>query len=116
MTVDPSNASELKQIAAEIGADVLEGDLRYPSETGGWQLGDLDLSEYHDRYRGKRLVLIIAPVGEAESETYTCGICGFVMNAVQECPRCALANEQGEAEGVQDGRDVLHQVRRPQSE
>ena len=46
MPVDPANASELKPIAAEIGADVLEGALRYPSETGGWQLGDLDLSEY----------------------------------------------------------------------
>ena len=34
----------------EVGADVLEGDLRYPSETGGWRLGDLDLSEYLDRY------------------------------------------------------------------
>jgi hypothetical protein len=27
----------------------LAGDLRYPSETGDWQLGDFDLSEYLDR-------------------------------------------------------------------
>ena len=38
MPVDPSNARELAQIASEVGADVLTGDLRYPSETGGWQL------------------------------------------------------------------------------
>ena len=44
MLVDPVNAAELKQIAIEIGADGLEGDLRCPSETGGWQLGDLDSS------------------------------------------------------------------------
>ena len=62
MPVDPANASELKQIAAEVGADVLEGGLRYPSETGGWQLGDLDLSEYLDRYRDQRLVIVIAPL------------------------------------------------------
>jgi hypothetical protein len=59
------------------------GDLRYPSETGDWQLGNLDLGEYLDRYRDQRLVLIIAPVGEAEPETYTCGICGFVMSDVR---------------------------------
>jgi hypothetical protein len=35
MAVDPANASELAEIASEIGADVLEGDLRYPSDAGG---------------------------------------------------------------------------------
>ena len=49
--IDPANAHELAEIAGEIGAGVFKGDLRYPSETGGWQLGDLDLSEYLDRYR-----------------------------------------------------------------
>jgi hypothetical protein len=73
------------------GADVLDGDLRYPSETGWWQLGDLDLSEYLDRHRSQRLVVIIAPVGEAESETYACGICGFVMNEVRACSRWVLS-------------------------
>jgi len=38
MPVDPANARELAQIAGELGADVLSGDLRYPSETDGWQL------------------------------------------------------------------------------
>jgi hypothetical protein len=52
MDVDLANAAELANIAGEIGADVLAGALRYPSETGGWQLGDLDLSEYLDFYRG----------------------------------------------------------------
>jgi len=36
MGIDLANAHELAQIAGEIGADVLSGDLRYPSETGGW--------------------------------------------------------------------------------
>ena len=86
MAVDPANAHELARIASEVGADVLEGALRYPSDCGGWQLGDIDLNEYLDRYRDQRLVLIIAPVGEAEAATYTCGVCGFVMNEVGECP------------------------------
>ena len=90
MTVDPANANELAEIAGEVGADVLEGDLSYPSDTGSWQLGDLDLSGYLGRYRDKRLVRIIAPAGDAPSPTSTCGICGFVMNEVGECPRCKL--------------------------
>jgi hypothetical protein len=96
--------------AREIGADVLEGALRYPSDTGGWQLGDLDLSEYLDRYRDQQLVLIIALVGEAEPATYTCGVCGFVMNEVGECPRCRLAGKGG-IETDTEGGDILDQVR-----
>lgn len=80
---------------------VLEGALRYPSETGGWQLGDLDFSEYLDRFRNQRLVIIIAPVGQAQAETYTCGICGFVYNEYGECPRCKVACEkEGRADDV----------------
>ncbi len=110
--VEPVNAGELAVIAQEIGADVLQGALRYPSETGGWQLGDLDLSEYLAHYRDQRLVLIIAPAGAAEPATYTCGICGFVMNAAGECPRCKLVVPQ-QADGVVDTgerRSVLDQV------
>jgi hypothetical protein len=47
----PANVAELAGIAGETGAEVLRGPLRYPSETGGWQLGDLDLSEYLSKYR-----------------------------------------------------------------
>lgn len=104
MNVDPANATELAGIASEIGADVLQGVLRYPSATGGWQLGDLDLSEYLDRYRDKRLVLIIAPLGAAEPETYTCGICGFMMNEAGECPRCKLI-VQGQADELADAKE-----------
>src|SRR5450759_303733 len=113
MIVDPANANELAEIAGEVGADILKGDLSYPSETGGWQLGDVDLGEYLARYQGKRLVLIIAPVGDAPSPTYTCGICGFVMNEVGECPRCKLAVED-DAERLQRasraGDNVFEQV------
>ena len=41
----PANAEELANIAKETGADVLRGPLRYPSYSGGWQLGDIDFSE-----------------------------------------------------------------------
>lgn len=38
----PTNAEKLATIAEEIGAEALRGPLRYPSETGGWQLGNAD--------------------------------------------------------------------------
>lgn len=112
MAVDSANARELEEIAHEIGADVQQGILCYPSATGGWQLGDLDLSEHLARYRGQRLVLIIAPLGAAEPKTYTCGICGFVMNEVGECPRCKLIVQQQADELADTGerRSVLDQV------
>jgi len=90
----PANASELANIAAETGAEVLHGPLRYPSETGGWQLGDVDLSEHLPKYRDCELVLIIAATGKAEKEQVVCGICGFVLSEVGECPRCNLMNEE----------------------
>jgi hypothetical protein len=44
--MDPAKASGLTNIARETAAKVLCGALRYPSWSGGWQLGDLDLSEH----------------------------------------------------------------------
>jgi hypothetical protein len=35
--------------------------------------------------RDRKLVLIVAPISDAEPMTFTCGICGFVMNGVGQC-------------------------------
>lgn len=86
MLVSPANAN----IAREVGGEVLEGDRRYPSETGTWQLGDVDLGEYLDRYHNRRLIIIFVPIGKAEKESMTCGICGFAMDEVVKCPGCKL--------------------------
>jgi hypothetical protein len=115
VTVDPEDADRLAQIAREVGADVLEGGLSSPSETGSWQLCDVDLGEYLDRYRDKQVVLIIAPVGDAPAPTYTCGICGFVMNEPGACPRCCKVMAEDWEVEVRNrrlpGPDVLDQVR-----
>jgi hypothetical protein len=66
--------------------------LRYLSGSGGWQLDDVDLSEYLLKYRDCELTLIITATGEAE-ERIVCGICGFALDEVKECPRCRLINE-----------------------
>jgi hypothetical protein len=38
-------------------------------------------------------VLIIASMAQVTPSTYTCGICGFVMNEAMECPRGKLIVE-----------------------
>jgi hypothetical protein len=112
----PDNAAELAILARDLGAEVLTGHLRYPSETGGWQLGDLDFDEHLAHFRDQPCVVIIAPIGPPEPATYRCGICGFVMQRPAPCPRCArqvaeLAAElAGEMTETGEGRDVLDQV------
>ena len=64
----PANAEELANIAEEIGAEALRGALRYPSDSGGWQLGDLDVSEHLAKYRDRDVIVIIASTGIAEDD------------------------------------------------
>jgi len=105
----PANAQELGTIAQETGAEVLRGALRYPSESGGWQLGDLDLSEHLDKYRDQELMVIIASLGKTETERVICGICGFALNDVGGCPRCKLVTDEDakELKERQEDREAL---------
>jgi hypothetical protein len=89
----PANVEGLANIALETGAEVIRGALRYPSESGGWQVSDLDLGEHLSQYRDYDIVVIIAATGEAEPEQFTCGICGFAMDELGACPRCKLINQ-----------------------
>ena len=99
-TVDdlhPANAEAIAEFAEETGAEVLRGALRYPSESGGWQLGDIDLSEYLAKYRDRELVVTVSSIGKAgevQREKYICGICGFALTELAECPRCKMQIEQ----------------------
>ena len=105
-----------------MGAIVLKGHLRYPSETGGWTLsvlqrqgaealGDLDLDEYLAQFRDRQLVLIVAPISDVEPATVVCGICGFALNEVGECAspgvtvRCKLEIAERAKEIVDTGKD-----------
>jgi rubrerythrin len=93
MPTDASNASELATFARKVGAEVLEGNLRDPSKTGSWRLDRVDLGQYLDCYRDQRLMVVFVPLGEAEKETFTCDVCGFVMDELEECPRCKFIAE-----------------------
>lgn len=101
-------------MARDLGADVLKGHLRYPSETGGWQLGTLDFDEYLAHYRDQRVVVIIAPIGPPEPVTFRCESCGFVLYRPGPCPRCPRPEAEPDAELSEtgEGTDVLDQVAR----
>ena len=91
--LESTQASELAAIARELGADVLEGDLRYPSGEK-LHLGDVDLGMYLDRYRDQRLMVVLAPLGRAGTEPTTCEVCGFELEETDtECPRCKLISD-----------------------
>ena len=62
----PANAEAIAEFAEETGAEVLRGDLRYPSYSGGWQLGDIDFSEHLAKYRDHKVVIVIASIGKAD--------------------------------------------------
>jgi rubrerythrin len=92
--LESAKASELAAIARELGAEVLEGDLRHSSRSENWQLGDVDLAVYLDRYRDQRLMVVVAPIGRAGTEPATCEVCGFELEETDtECPRCKLISE-----------------------
>jgi hypothetical protein len=78
--LESAKASELAAIARELGADVLEGDLRYPSGEK-LHLGDVDLGMYLDGY-------------EEGTEPATCEVCGFELEETDtECPRYKLISD-----------------------
>jgi phage FluMu protein Com len=94
MRADSAKTSQLTGIARELGAEILEGRLRFPSRTGGWQLGDVDLGKYLASYRDQRVVIILAPLATEETQPVACDVCGYVMDETDdECPRCKLIEE-----------------------
>ena len=92
MAVDSLNASEVAIIVREVGAVVFEGALRYPSDTGGWLVGDLDFCDYLDRYRNQQVMVTIAPLGQAPALSYSaCGRYNHVEKACPIIPALALS-------------------------
>ena len=103
----PANVEAIAEFAEETGAEVLCGALRYPSDSGGWQVGDIDLSEHLAKYRDHEVVIVIASVGKAgqvEKEKYVCGICGFALTELGDCPRCKMQIEET-AKGLRKEQD-----------
>jgi hypothetical protein len=62
----PANAKAIAELAEETSAEVLRGALRHPSESGGWQLGDIDVSEHLGKGQDGDLAVTISSGPELE--------------------------------------------------
>ena len=87
-----SNAEELAIIAQEIGAEVIRGPVRYPSEMGDIAVGDVDIGEYLYELKDQEVVLVVAPIGPVEGLPIICGLCGTPYQD-DECPTCRTERE-----------------------
>jgi hypothetical protein len=48
-----ANAEELALMAAEVGAEVIRGEVHYPSEAGDIEVGGVDIGEYLYELKGQ---------------------------------------------------------------
>jgi len=86
------NANELALIAQEIGAEVIRGPVRYPSETGDIEVGGVDVGEYLYGLKDQEVMLVIAPTGPVEELPLICGLC-TTPHQSEECPTCKTERE-----------------------
>jgi len=87
-----SNAEELALMALEIGAEVIRGPVRYPSESGDIEVGGVDIGEYLYELKDQEVIVIVAPLGPLEELPIICGLCGTPYTD-DECPSCRQERE-----------------------
>ncbi len=68
--------------------------MRYPSESGGIELGGVDIGEYLYELKDQEVMLIIAPIGPVEELPIICGLCRTPYKD-DECPTCKTEREDG---------------------
>ena len=86
------NAEELALMAQEIGAEVIRGQVRYPSNTGDIEVGGVDIGEYLYELKGEEVMVIVAPLGPAQEPPVICGLCWTPYDG-KECPTCKAERE-----------------------
>ncbi len=76
-----------KETPKPLTPHTLEGPLHYPSPTGAWQVGAVDLGEYLAQFRGQRVRVTVEPLGAAETARVCVG-CGTTLDEGTVCERC----------------------------
>jgi hypothetical protein len=87
MNISRTDALNLSAAAYEMGADILRGLLVKSSATSGWIIGDSNLNEWLEKYKGQELMIVVAPVGSQSTAKQVCGTCGREY-AGNQCPHC----------------------------
>ena len=86
------NAEELALMAQEIDAEVIRGQVRYPSNTGDIEVGGVDIGEYLYELKGQEVMVVVAPLGPIDEPPIICGLCGMPYEGT-ECPTCKAERE-----------------------
>jgi hypothetical protein len=79
-------------IAQEIGAEVIRGPVRYPSESGGIEVGGVDLGDYFYELKDQEVMLVIAPIGPVQELPIICGLYRTPYEG-DGCPTCRQERE-----------------------
>ena len=102
-----TNAEELALMAQEIGAEVIRGPVRYPSDLGDVEVDGVGIGKYLHELKDKEVILIIAPLGPVEVVPLICGLCRTPYEG-KECPTCKAERE--------DAKRVIEETLRRHSE
>jgi hypothetical protein len=86
------NTEELALIAQEVGAEIIRGPVRYPSESGDFAGGGVDIGEYLYELKDQEVMLIVAPLGPVQELPIICGLCGTPYSN-DECATCRTERE-----------------------
>lgn len=87
------NAEELATMAQEIGAQVIRGQVRYPSNTGDIEVGGVDIGEYLYELKDQEVMVIVAALGPVGEPPIICGLCHTPYEG-RECPTCKAEREE----------------------
>jgi len=72
---------------------LIRGALHYDEKSGNWYLDDVNMTPYLARYRDREVMIVLAPLGKAETVEQprtTCDICGCALDDMGDCPHCQL--------------------------
>jgi hypothetical protein len=87
------DTEEMASTARGIGAQVIQGPLRYPGRNGGLEIGGVAIERPLCELQDQEVLLIVAPLRPALKAPITCGLCG-TPHERDECPACKAKREE----------------------
>jgi hypothetical protein len=88
------NAEGLATIAEEIGAEVIRGEVRYPSKSGDIEVAGADIGEYLEELKKQGFVVIVVPPGPVGEHPVICGLCLSWYDG-EQCATCKAERQAG---------------------
>jgi hypothetical protein len=87
------DAEELASTAQGIGAQVIQGLVRYPGGAGGLSIGDLIIDEPLCELKDQEVLVIVAPLRPRHELGTVCRLCRTPYDGAK-CPACNAGREE----------------------